>query len=135
MEADKFAVRRFIQAVHGAEPKGWLTVWTRRDKVTASFDLTRGSAVDRAVEYCADHAVQDDVYAAIGLQANEPKNGSRGKEDSVICLPALWADLDLAGAAHKATDLPPTEREALQIIEAAGLPPSVVVRSGFGLQV
>jgi putative DNA primase/helicase len=135
MEADKLAIRRFIQAVYSAEPNGWLTLWTRRDKATKAFDLTKDDAVDGAVAYCAGRAAQDDVYAAVGLQAEEPKNGSRGKEDTVICLPGFWADIDIAGPAHKAKNLPANEQEALRIIEVVGLQPSVLVRSGHGLQV
>jgi P4 family phage/plasmid primase-like protien len=134
MEADKLAIRRFIQVIHGADLKGWLILWTRRDKVTRAFDLSIETALDQASAYCAECAAQQDVYAAAGLQGEKPAGGSRGKEDGVVSVPGVWADIDIAGPAHKSKDLPPTEREAMQLVEAVGLPPSVIVRSGHGLQ-
>jgi putative DNA primase/helicase len=133
--ADAQAIREFFRRVHGPEPTGWLVVWTRQDKATWAFDLASEGALDAATEYCAARASSCDVYAAVGLQAREPENGSRGKEDGVVSVPGVWADIDIGGPAHKAKDLPASEEQALSLIEAVGLPPSVVVRSGFGLQV
>src|SRR5208283_2168110 len=107
MQVDKLAIRQFLERVHGPEPQGWLIVWTRQDKATRAFDLTREGALELAVEYCADRAGRQDVYAAAGLQAQDPQGGSRGKEDGVVSVPGVWADIDIAGAAHKAQDLPP----------------------------
>ena len=135
MQVDKLAIRQFLERVHGSEPQGWLIVWTRQDKATRAFDLTREDALDLAVEYCAERAGRQDVYAAAGLQAQDPQGGSRGKEDGVVSVPGVWADIDIAGAAHKAQDLPPGEADAIALANAVGLAPSIFVRSGFGLQV
>jgi putative DNA primase/helicase len=134
MQVDKLAIRQFLERVHGPEPHGWLVLWTRQDKATRAFDLTREDALDLAVEYCADRAGRQDVYAAAGLQAQNPQSGSRGKEDGVVSVSGFWADIDIAGAAHKAQDLPPSETDALTLVNAAGLAPSIIVHSGFGLQ-
>jgi len=135
MEGDKAAIRQFIERVHGPEPEGWLVIWTRQDKASRAFPLARAGALDAAVAYCAERASRMDVYAAVGLQREEPEHGSRGKEAGVVSVPGVWADIDIGGAAHKAKDLPASEAEALSLVEAVGLPPSVIVRSGFGLQV
>jgi len=134
MQADAQAIRMYFEQVHGVEPQGWLVLWTRQDKATRAFDLRQQGALARAVEYAMRRAAASDVYAAIGLQAEAPQRGSRGKEDGVIALPGLWADIDIRGPAHKSSELPKTEAEALSLIEATGLKPSIVVRSGFGLQ-
>ena len=134
MNADKRAIRQFIERVHGPEPAGWLILWTRQDKATRAFNLGEEGAVEGAVEYCATRAATFDVYAAVGLQRERPANASRGAEPGVSALPGLWADVDIAGNAHKAQGLPPTEQDARSLIDAAGLEPSIVVRSGFGLQ-
>ena len=135
MEGDKLAIRQFIERVHGPEPEGLLVVWTRQDKASRAFPLAQEGALDAAVAYCAERAARMDVYAAVGLQREEPEHGSRGKEAGVISVPGVWADIDIGGAAHKAKDLPCSEEEALSLVDAVGLPPSVIVRSGFGLQV
>jgi P4 family phage/plasmid primase-like protien len=134
MEADRQAIRQFLERVHGPETVGWLILWTRQDKATRAFDLGEEGALDRATEYCAASAPTFDVYAAVGLQHERPAGANRGAEPGVSALPGLWADVDIAGAAHKAEALPPTEQDARSLIEAVGLEPSLVVQSGFGLQ-
>jgi putative DNA primase/helicase len=134
MEADRQAIWQFLGRVHGPEPAGWLILWTRQDKATRAFNLGEEGALDQAVEYCAARASTFDVYAAVGLQHDRPANTSRGAEPGVSVLPGFWADVDIAGAAHKAETLPPTEQDARSLIDLAGLKPSLVVQSGFGLQ-
>lgn len=134
MEADRQAIRQFLERVHGPEPAGWLILWTRQDKATRAFNLSEAGALDEAVEYCAAKAPTFDVYAAVGLQHERPAHTSRGAEPGVSALPGLWADVDIAGAAHKSDALPPTEQDARSLIDTAGLEPSLVVHSGFGLQ-
>jgi putative DNA primase/helicase len=134
MEADRQAIRQFLERVHGPEPAGWLILWTRQDKATRAFNLGEKTALDQAVEYCAAKSPTFDVYAAVGLQHERPANTSRGAETGVSALPGFWSDVDIAGAAHKAEALPPTEQDARSLIDTAGLEPSIVVQSGFGLQ-
>jgi len=134
-EINESAIRGFFERLHGSGGQGWLIVWTRQDKATRAFDLSQAGALDLAVDYCAERAARSDVYAAVGLQHHQPKNGSRGMEQGVIVVPGVWADIDIDGLAHKATNLPKTEEEALSLVSATGLVPSIIVRSGFGLQV
>jgi putative DNA primase/helicase len=135
MEADRQAIRQFLEHLHGVEPTGWLIIWTRQDKATRAFDLTQKGSIDRVAEYCANRANHYDVYAAIGQQRDPPSKKSRGAEEGVCALSAVWADIDIVGAAHKNTNLPASEEEALSLVKAVGLSPSIIVRSGFGLQV
>ncbi len=116
MQADPQAIRAYFERVHGGEPQGWLILWTRQDKATRAFDLRLEAALDEAVEYAVSRAAASDVYAEVGLQAKAPPRGSRGKEDGVVALPGVWADIDIGGAAHKSSELPKTEAEALSLI-------------------
>jgi P4 family phage/plasmid primase-like protien len=134
MKADRQAMRRYLERLHGQEPDGWLVIWTRQDKATGAFDLGKTGAIEEAVEYCASKATAFDVYAAVGLQQQQPQQRIRGTESGVVSLPGLWADVDIAGPAHKATNLPPTEADARILIASSSLKPSVIVRSGFGFQ-
>lgn len=134
MVADKQGVREFFRRVHGPEPRGWLVVWTRQDGATRAFDLALDDSFDKALDYVASRAADCDVYSAIGLQAEAPRNGGRGKEDGVISLPGVWCDIDIRSPVHKSSQLPTTEQEALALVATVGLEPSVLVRSGYGLQ-
>jgi P4 family phage/plasmid primase-like protien len=128
-------IGEFLKRLHGAESAGHLVVWTRPDKITRSFNLSKDGAVEEASAYCARRAEKSDVYAAVGLQRESPPARSRGTEDGVCSIPGIWADVDIAGPAHKSKDLPASEAEAWTIINEVELPTSVVLRSGFGLQV
>jgi putative DNA primase/helicase len=134
MDTDRGAIRQFIERVHGPEPSGWLVTWTRQNKSTKAFNLAEQTAIDRIVDYTASCAEAYDVYAAVGLQAQEPESSGRGKESGVLSVAGLWSDIDVAGPAHKRHNLPPNEGEALSLIDVVGLPPSVVVHTGHGLQ-
>lgn len=120
MNANRQAIRQFIERVHRPEPKGSLIIWTLQDKATAAFHLGE-NALDQAVEYCASKASAFDVYAAVGLQTERPARTSRGAEQGVCALPGFWADIDIAGPARS-------------LIDTVGLEPSIVVHSGHGLQ-
>lgn len=128
-------IKEFFRCLHGDEPTGYLIVWTRQDKATRAFDLSSADALDQAAKCCAQQAERFDVYAAVGLQREPPQRGSRGAEDGVVSIPGVWADIDIGGPAHKAKNLPASETDAFTLIQAVGLRPSIVVRSGFGLQV
>lgn len=128
-------IAEFFRRLHGEEAFGHLIVWTRQDKATRAFDLGVEGALAAAAEYSRQRAETCDVYAAVGLQRSPPAGSGRGAEDGVCSIPAVWADVDIAGPAHSSKDLPPTEQDAFALIEAVGLPPSIIVRSGFGLQV
>lgn len=135
MNADINVIQKYLEHTYGPEPVGKLICWTRQDKVTRAFDLAESGSIQKAAEYAASSAAHTDVYFAIGLQKTAPARGKRGDEQGVVALPGLWADIDIQGAAHAAVNLPETEEEALSLIETFGLPPSVIVRSGHGLQV
>jgi hypothetical protein len=58
----------------------------------------------------------------------------RGGAGDSVALPALWADLDLAGPGHAEHDLPPDEQAGRAVIAATGLPePTIWIHSGGGL--
>ena len=128
-------IKRFLLCLHGEEPKGYLIVWTRQDKATRAFDLSSPNALAEVAAYCAPKAQRFDVYAAVGLQREPPARGSRGSESGVVAIPGLWADIDIASPAHKARNLPASEAEAFTLVDSVRWKPSIVVRSGFGLQI
>ncbi|HPT25154.1 MAG TPA: phage/plasmid primase, P4 family [Bryobacteraceae bacterium] len=135
MSADINAIRKYLEHTYGPEPVGNLICWTREENATRAFDLAKSGSIQKAAEYAASSAAHTDVYFAMGLQKTAPARGKRGDEQGVIALPGLWADIDIRGGAHAAENLPETEAEALSLVEALGLPPSVIVHSGHGLQV
>lgn len=59
---------------------------------------------------------------------------SRGGGEDVLALPALFADLDIAGPGHKLDNLPTVE-EAMAWIEQMPIKPTLVVHTGGGFHV
>ena len=58
----------------------------------------------------------------------------RGGAADCTSIPALWADIDIAGPGHAATDLPADRDAAWALIRSFPLRPTVVVDTGGGLQ-
>lgn len=75
------------------------------------------------------------IYARVTtLRDNKTADGRRGSDEDSLCLPGLWADMDIAGPGHKTTKpLPLTLDDCKKIILEAGLPdPTLWVSSGGG---
>jgi hypothetical protein len=58
----------------------------------------------------------------------------RGGANDCTTIPALWADIDIAGPGHAAEDLPTDRAAAWALIRSFPLRPTVVVDTGGGLQ-
>lgn len=78
-------------------------------------------SIDAAVQRANQLAPTHDVYFGVSL-----RQFGKSRRDGVLLLPALWADIDAKQA--EASGLTPA-----QCLDAAPLPPSLVVNSGGGL--
>ena len=74
-----------------------------------------------------------EVYFGLGLVRGSPQG--RGTADDVAAIGCLWADIDLAGLAHKGKQLPASLDEVESLLAELPLAPSVVVDSGHGVHV
>jgi len=97
----------------------------------ASYRFTLDQTHDAAAQAVALADQGLDVYAGMGLI--DPDAGGRGKAGDVWHIPGAWADIDILGPTHKATDLPPTREAALAAL-AELPPPTMLVDSGGGFQ-
>lgn len=84
-------------------------------------------------------ATGHDVYFTCSLRPQrvmrEAAPGQYGKAEDVVLVPGLWLDIDMASPFRSTKhELPKTEEECSEIIDFAGLLPSVNVRSGYGFQ-
>lgn len=118
----------FLQAVFGGKaPEHRVVFWTLADKRSIPF-----TDLDQAVEWVG--VDRPDTYLHVGLVESDPQPHQRPSASDIRALVGLWADLDIADPVHKKRGLPAGEPEALEIARATGLEPSVIVRSGHGLQ-
>lgn len=107
-----------------------ILIWTLPDKRSRYF--IDPAAAGAAIVPLAAHL---DMYVGVGLRPAGLKAHERGGADSVSALAGLWADVDVAGAGHTKPNLPPTIDDALALVAAMPIDPTIVVDSGHGLQV
>jgi len=125
-DAAEASATHLLRALYGDTPKGQMTLWTSRGATYWPNDPADAARVGLRL------AEDQDVYFGVGLRRRRLARG-RGGAAAVASLPALWADIDILGPAHKADDLPPDEAAAKSILEAFGLAPSALVHTGYGL--
>ncbi len=109
-----------------ANAEAMISIWTRPSKRARFFSET-----DQAASHAVDMGGESDVYFGVGLYKPGITHG-RGKAADVVCIPALWADIDY-GDQHAKQGTPPDQRAAETILDRVGLRPSIIVHSGHGL--
>lgn len=97
------------------------------------------SAVASAALDCDAEPGVAGVYLGVGLTRG-PSTDERGRAARRLTvadtagLGWLWADIDIASYAHAAKPYPPGQAEAVAVLLDTGLPPTVIVHSGHGVQ-
>ena len=114
-------------------PNGFLVLWTKQDKKSYSFHTSK--LADAVLK--ADQLKQImDVYFSLGIQKEAIENPyKRGTEETVIALPGLWFDFDIAGSGHVKSDLPANANTLVDFIHNELPIPTLSVASGGGLHV
>ncbi len=141
---------QFLEALYPdpvTEAGGRLVLWTRRYRARTSRSHWFES-LSRAVEVAGSLRQTEHVYFGVALQdgdraleiarAKRPKatlRNVRGCEKSAVALPAIYADLDVAGPGHSSDLLPPDRDAALALLDAVPHRPSIIVRTGGGFHV
>lgn len=86
------------------------------------------------LEFVKNYRNSHNIYSSIGLHLDDPGHGKKGKESDVIAIPGFAVDVDIAGPGHKEVNLPPTIRDALDIIlNDMPIKPTMVINSGGGI--
>jgi hypothetical protein len=130
---DERLVADFLGTVFAGQQEGFVALFRKPDNHSTFLPLSREGWNNDAANNAMLSRDRHNVYFAIGVQGQQPFKG-RGKQEGVIALPALWADIDVLGPNHVATNLPPSVEDAWKIIQAVPFKPTVVVHTGGGLQ-
>lgn len=125
---DPAAAEEFLTKLYGdnaGELSGKVGLWSKGNGTTW-FSPT-GLRV--AAHAACRNAQTVDEYFHVALH-DPRKAGGRGKNDSAVAIPGLWAEFDLLGPGHVATNLPTTADEVRRALkEDFPLEPTVLVRS------
>lgn len=127
--------RDWLDILYGSTP-GLINICSTGDWAGRNFEMTT-QPTDTVLAYiqALDSQGAEGIYLRATTLRQAPERGSRGGDDLSFYLPGLWGDIDIAGPGHKTKNaLPPTVEQAMNIVEAAGLPqPSHWIHSGGGL--
>ena len=124
---------RFLRSVFSGQEAGFVALFNKPSKHSTFVPLNNADWYNEAAKNAILERDKQNVYFAIGVQGQQPRRG-RGKQAEVIALPGLWADIDVLGPNHVATNLPPTLEDAWSIVGAIPFKPTVAVYSGGGIQ-
>ena len=121
---------QFLRELWGDPPPGQVLVWMLPQKRSTWYFKLDGVAAQ--LEGYADR----DIYTGVGIAASDAKvtSATRTTLANVAGIPGLWADIDVAGPAHKKPNLPPTEEDARGLLGKLPFAPTILVHSGHGLQ-
>lgn len=123
----------------GIDEELWTLFWT----LGAGSERPKRSHWSRVTVDAAELAQQihgliegNDVYVSVSVAETNFGPTRRIGNAEAAGIMGLWADIDIADPeVHKKWNLPPDEESAHQLLADVGLPPSIVVHSGHGLQV
>lgn len=120
----------FLSALFSDKPEDpYILIWTLQEKKS---HWCRN--VQDALNAVASNVEKKDIYVGVGLSPEDYGPKQRGLADSVAGIVGLWADVDIADAAHKKTNLPPDSESAQALVQSMGIPPTILIHSGHGLQ-
>lgn len=126
--------RRFLELLWGnATRSGDLSMFIIPDYCALRLP---SADLDAAAHEIAQAGLVENVHVYLNccLLSEESRNkGGRGTAADALMIAGIWADVDIAGPAHKSEALPPDTEAALELCLGIGLPPTLVVHSGHGL--
>ena len=109
--------REFLTKLWGDPPPGQVLVWTLPQKRSTWYNRL-------------------DVYTGVGVAPMDAllRSSQRAVADAIAGIAGMWSDVDYAGKNHAKPRLPQTEEEALELVAAMPVRPTILVHSGHGLQ-
>lgn len=123
----------FFKALYRHFEGGLLTVFSIDSEGRRRTDWYSLDEIDDLVSDTANLADRD-VWFGVATRRERLSAGRRGEASDCVEVPGLWADIDIAGPNHRNNEgLPATLDEAIALVGAFPLPPSILVWTGGGL--
>ena len=103
-------------------------------RYTAWASLDVDDNLGRLADPLLQWAGRGDIWYGVATRKSRLDHGRRGGVADCQGIPAFWLDIDVASEAHKLPNLPQSYEEARLLTRLFPLSPSMVVRSGYGIQ-
>jgi hypothetical protein len=137
--------KEFLSALWG-DTKGWVELLTiSKNKLILSYPFTYPDSVDSLLNAAPNHNRGANVYVGICLKREKWPRPSgftapdgkaemekRGTEANALASWAVWFEADFEGDGHKGKVIP--AELCRKLIKEFRFPPSIIVRSGGGIQ-
>lgn len=129
-------IERFLTTVWGGGQEGYLVVTPIKNGPLPSLAVSPSESSSLIGELIQRNRAGENIFGTVGLNESRPEHGSRVKENTVCAVPGIFMDVDINGVGHASDRYPPSEEEALRIVNGVvGFPPSRIIRTGGGLHV
>ncbi|MCI6519329.1 MAG: hypothetical protein MR432_07160, partial [Prevotellaceae bacterium] len=122
--------QNFFREIYKDCSCGYITITTLPDRKTRWFKCTEIEKISKIAESLGK---KTNVFFGVGLRNKVLPNGQRGGEKEILCVTALYADIDIKGNAHAQTSLPSSVIEATDFLHSLKIKPSIIVNSGNGI--
>lgn len=120
----------FLNEIYKGCDAGFITLTVLPSRNTKWFKV---SEIEKVAKTAEDIGKKTNVFFGVGLRNKILKNGLRGSEKDILCIGALYADIDVKGDAHAEKSLPETTSEAASFLNNLDIKPSIIVNSGNGI--
>lgn len=132
--AKRAIMRSFLRALWPEnQERGALGAWTLPDAECRWFPLDE-AGIESAIDYAVSIQREREVYFHVA--SHDPafvRKGGRGRIDTAIALPCLWADADFFKTGR--AKVYPTREQLDRALAAMRLKPSIIVFTGGGYHV
>jgi len=85
-----------------------------------------------AAEYVEKN--NQNVFSGVGLSSKNFGPKRRCPSEKISALTGFYADIDIKDPCHRKENLPPTIKDAMNLVFGYGTDPSLVINSGLGIQ-
>jgi hypothetical protein len=127
------SAKEFLQAIWGNE-KGTAELTIIGSKIRkGGFKVAYPFSIDSFLSAANNHNRTDNVYMGVCLRREPWASNSRGTEALALSCGCVWAEFDFAEHGHKGRTVP--EEVARKMLKEFPLVPSIIIRSGGGIQV
>ncbi len=135
---NKEAARSMIESLFdGVVDEGMRFLVCSKSNFAGTWHETTAAGITEALKL----AKKTDVYIGVGVRHESPTPNDEGKigrglAKDIRGIVGFWADIDVAGPAHKKQNLPPTHDDAIKFANTVfyNVPPSMIIDSGNGIQ-
>ena len=134
MEPNAKTIKDFFEKILQQDTSDYYITISTKNITTSKFINKSFSAnqINDIVKYCVDKNELCHVYFGIGLTDVPTEDNKRAKNNSVICLPGFWMDIDYGEKGHSSNNLPPTIEDALSLLKDVQ-EPSITIATGGGI--